>query len=145
MWNPLRIIGGAVALAVVSAWSLNIAAQQTVRTPPSLVIPSMEGADLFRFYCASCHGSEGKGDGPIAPVLVRPPSDLTTIARRNGGLFPTDRIERYVTGDREPTLAHGPGTMPVWGPIFQALDPKDSLNRIRIANVVAFVESIQAK
>ena len=35
--------------------------------------------------------------------------------------------------------------MPVWGPIFQALDPQDRMNRIRIENVVAFIESIQTK
>ena len=146
MRNPLRAIAGAcAALVCVCGWSLSIAAEQTGRTPPPLVIPSMSGDDLFRFYCASCHGREGKGDGPIAPALVQPPADLTTIARRNGGRFPSDRVERFVTGDREPTLAHGPGTMPVWGPIFQALDPQDRLNRIRIANVVAFIESIQAK
>ena len=92
-----------------------------------------------------CHGREGKGDGPVASALNRRPPDLTTIARRNGGRFPTDRVERFVTGDREPTLAHGSADMPVWGPIFQALDPQDRMNRIRIENVVAFIESIQAK
>ena len=105
----------------------------------------MAGGDLFRFYCASCHGREGKGDGPVASALNRRPPDLTTIARRNGGRFPTDRVEGFVTGNREPTLAHGSADMPVWGPIFQALDPQDRMNRIRIENVVAFIESIQTK
>lgn len=141
-----RMIGQWVAvLALVSAWDIGAAGQQTGRTPPPLLIPSMSGGDLFRFYCASCHGREGKGDGPVASALNRRPPDLTTIARRNGGRFPTDRVERFVTGDREPTLAHGPADMPVWGPIFQALDPQDRMNRIRIENVVAFIESIQTK
>ena len=139
------ILGSMVALALMGGSDLGVAAQQTGRTPPPLLIPSVAGGDLFRFYCASCHGREGKGDGPVASALNRRPPDLTTMARRNGGRFPTDRVERFVTGDREPSLAHGSADMPVWGPIFQALDPQDRMNRIRIENVVAFIESIQAK
>src|SRR4051794_35129092 len=109
------------------------------------MIPSTSGGDLFRFYCATCHGRDGKGDGPLAAALYRRPSDLTLIARRNGGQFPVGRIEQFVTGDREPTLEHGSKDMPVWGPIFQALDSHEAMNRVRIANLVAFIESIQAK
>jgi mono/diheme cytochrome c family protein len=134
-----------VALALMSALGLGVAGQQTGRTPPPLVIPSMSGGDLFRFYCASCHGRDGKGDGPVATALNRRPPDLTSIARRNSGRFPTDRVERFVTGDREPSPAHGSAEMPVWGPIFRALDPQDQMNRVRIENVVAFIESIQSK
>jgi mono/diheme cytochrome c family protein len=129
----------------MSGPGLGLAGQQTGRTPPPLLIPSLTGGDLFRFYCASCHGRQGKGDGPMVSALNRRPPDLTIIARRNGGQFPTDQVERFVTGAREPTLAHGSAEMPVWGPIFQALDPHDRMNRIRIENVVAFIESIQTR
>ena len=147
MRQSKRVIQRAlVALALISAWGLGVAGQQTTgRTPPPSLIPSMSGGDLFRFYCAPCHGREGKGDGPVAPALNRRPADLTTIAKRNAGRFPTDRMERFVTGDREPFQAHGSADMPVWGPIFQALDPQDRMNRIRIENVVAFIASIQSK
>jgi mono/diheme cytochrome c family protein len=146
MRQSTQMIGGAlVALALMSIWDLRVAGQQTGRTPPPLLIPSMAGGDLFRFYCASCHGREGRGDGPVAAALTRRPSDLATLARRNAGRFPTDRVERFVTGDREPTLAHGSADMPVWGPIFQALGPQDHMNRIRIENIVAFIETIQVK
>ena len=139
------ILGSMVALVLMGGSDLGVAGQQTGRTLPPLLIPSMAGGDIFRFYCASCHGREGKGDGPVASALNRRPPDLTTIARRNGGRFPTDRVEGFVTGNREPTVAHGSADMPVWGPIFQALDPQDRMNRIRIENVVAYIESIQAK
>jgi mono/diheme cytochrome c family protein len=146
MDNPSKVIVGAVlTLVLAGASSLQTSAHQTGRKPAPLVLQSMSGDDLFRFYCASCHGVAGKGDGPVASALNSRPPDLTIIARQNGGTFPADRVERFVRGDREPTAAHGSAAMPVWGPIFQALDPQDSLNRIRIANVVAFVESIQAK
>jgi mono/diheme cytochrome c family protein len=146
MRQSKRVIAGSiVALVLMGGANFLVAGQQTGRTPPPLLIPSMAGGDLFRFYCASCHGREGKGDGPVASALNRRPPDLTTLARRNGGRFSTDRVERFVTGDREAVLAHGSADMPVWGPIFQALDPQDRLNRIRIENVVAFIESIQVK
>lgn len=138
---------GAVVLAFVlgTAWQAGVQAQQTGRSSQPLVIPSMSGDDLFRFYCAPCHGRDGKGDGPVAAALKRAPANLTTIARRNGGSFPRERVERFVTGDRDPAVAHGSAEMPVWGPIFRALAPDDRLNRVRIENLVSFVESIQVK
>jgi len=140
------MIGGVLmTLALISRWDSGMAGQQTGGTPSVLVIPSLSGSDLFRFYCASCHGRDGTGDGPVAAALTRRPPDLTLMARRNGGRFPTDRVEGFVTGNREPTLAHGSAEMPVWGPIFKALDPHDRMNRIRIQNMVAFIESIQSK
>ena len=50
------------------------------------------GAQLFVSLCASCHGEQARGDGPVAPLLVTPPSDLTRIAQRNGGRFTADTI-----------------------------------------------------
>ena len=144
--SRVLIGAGLAVMALVSGWRVGAVGQQSLRvSTPSLVIQSVSGADLFRFYCATCHGRDGKGDGPVASALNRRPSDLTTIAQRNGGEYPTDRIESFVSGDRDPTLAHGSSEMPVWGPIFQALDPRDKVNRIRIESLVAFIESIQAK
>ena len=63
MRQSKRVIQRAlVALVLISGWDLGVTGQQTGRTPPPLLIPSMSGGDLFRFYCASCHGREGKGD-----------------------------------------------------------------------------------
>jgi mono/diheme cytochrome c family protein len=102
--------------------------------------------DLFAFYCASCHGRDGKGNGPTAPALNVKPPDLTTLAARNLGTFPKAWVESFVTGNREPLpAAHGSKDMPVWGPIFRALDPNDAANRVRIENIVGHIESIQAK
>jgi mono/diheme cytochrome c family protein len=108
------------------------------------VISSLDGRDLFQFYCAACHGPDGWGGGPVVPALnVRPP-DLTTIATRNGGTFPQTLMEVLVTGDQTaPMPAHGSKDMPVWGPIFRALAPDDRMNKIRIENIVDYLESIQ--
>ncbi|HEY3044993.1 MAG TPA: cytochrome c [Vicinamibacterales bacterium] len=113
--------------------------------PPRLVIESMTGEDSFMFYCAPCHGLSGRGEGPVAGSLKTLPPDLTALAKRNGGTFPRTDVISFVTGvsDRLPT--HGPSDMPVWGPIFRALDPSDARVKIRIENIVAFIESIQIK
>lgn len=118
--------------------------QTTGRTPRPLVIASMYGRDLFEFYCAPCHGRDGKGSGPVAPALKTVPADLTGLAARNGGAFPRARITALLAGDREAdTTAHGPKEMPVWGPIFRALDPGDTTNKVRIANIVDYLDSLQ--
>ena len=121
-------------------------AQTAGQKNPPLVIQSMYGRDLFEFYCAPCHGRNGKGDGPVAPALKNPPADLTTIARRNGGTFPSRRVESFITSDTEaPQPAHGTRVMPVWGPIFQSLDPNDTRTKVRISNLAAYIASIQLK
>jgi mono/diheme cytochrome c family protein len=106
----------------------------------------MSGRDLFEFYCASCHGRDGKGKGPVAPALKTPPPDLTTIAQRSGGIFPRARVQSLVTGDGDRlAAAHGSKEMPVWGPIFRGLDASDAVNKVRIANIVGHVEAMQPK
>jgi hypothetical protein len=82
------------------------------------------------------------GSGPAAAAL-RAASDLSAIATRNGGLFANARVEAMIAGDREMPRAHGSRDMPVWGPICRALDPNDRLNRVRIANIVEYLASIQ--
>ena len=72
------------------------------------------GAQLFLSLCASCHGAQARGDGPVAPLLDTPPSDLTRIAQRNGGRFTADTVQRFIDG-REARRAHGRKDMPVWG------------------------------
>jgi mono/diheme cytochrome c family protein len=120
--------------------------QTTGPTNPPLVISSMHGRDLFEFYCATCHGGDGKGRGPVASALRVPPPDLTRLTDRNGGGFPKTRVQAFVTGEQEAILsAHGSKDMPVWGPIFKALDPDDRMNRVRVANIVDYIEGIQVK
>jgi mono/diheme cytochrome c family protein len=121
---------------------------QTTRPPESpLMISSTRGQDLFAFYCAPCHGPGGKGDGPVAPSLRTPAADLTTIATRNGGTFPAARVESQVTGTGTTLIvSHGTREMPVWGPIFRAFDPNsDEMNKVRIANLIRYLESLQVK
>ena len=114
-----------------------------VATAPP-VMDVMYGPDLFRMYCATCHGREGKGDGPVAEALKAAPPDLTVLSRRERGVFPARQVETIITGDTA-VAAHGSKDMPTWGPIFSALDPSDARVRMRIKSLVAHVESIQQK
>ena len=83
------------------------------------------GKALFSEYCASCHGVSGNGDGPAAPALKIPPADLTTLAARNKGQFPSLRVMQAIkAGPSVP--AHGSEIMPVWGPIFLRGDNADA-------------------
>jgi len=115
------------------------------RVLPPLVIGSLAGEDSFSFYCAPCHGRAGNGDGPVAAALKTAPPDLTILARRNGGTFPTKDVIAFIVGTGRPLPAHGPGDMPVWGPIFRALEASDPRVKVRIENIVAYIESIQVR
>ncbi len=120
--------------------------QTTGRKNPDLVIVSVAGQDLFEFYCASCHGRDGKGHGSVVPALKVPPPDLTTLAQQNRGTFPAARVERVLKGEeRLSSPAHGASDMPVWGPIFKGLDNRDEVNQQRIENLIKDIGSIQAK
>jgi mono/diheme cytochrome c family protein len=136
----------AVTLFLAAGAALVAVPQTTGPRNPPLVIRSLAGHDLFAFYCATCHGRKGTGDGPVAAALKSPPPDLTLLARRNGGTFPRQRVEAFVTsGGDVLTPAHGSPDMPVWGPVFRGLDPSDALVKVRIVNVVTYIESIQVK
>ena len=71
--------------------------RSTVDISPSLANPSLVGADTYAFYCAPCHGKDGKGRGPVAGALTSLPADLTTLAARNKGVFPSARVRDFVT------------------------------------------------
>jgi mono/diheme cytochrome c family protein len=76
------------------------------------------GSDLFLRYCASCHGTDAKGNGPIAASLKRPPADLTRVAKRAGGRFDEAAVMAAIDG-RRLVAEHGSREMPVWGALFE--------------------------
>jgi mono/diheme cytochrome c family protein len=105
------------------------------------------GRDTFLRHCASCHGAEGNGDGPLAASLTRPPADLTRIAERNDGRFDERAVMKVIDGRRE-VAAHGDRDMPVWGAVFEEEGRDDpypayqSLLKSRL--LVDYLKSIQA-
>jgi mono/diheme cytochrome c family protein len=114
------------------------------RTPDQSTVLPLDGARIFRNYCASCHGVNGSGDGPVAPALKTKVPLLTTLARRNHGVFPTARVRHIIGGD-EDHAAHGSREMPVWGPIFHQLENDQDLGYVRLQNITEYLVSIQQK
>jgi len=128
--------------AVCRSTSSNPVPQSDQQYPQ--LIRSTQGRDLFRAYCASCHGSDGKGHGPAAGALKSEPPDLSLLARRNGGQFPSADVRRVITGD-DVVVSHGSRQMPIWGPIFHQIEEDVDRGNVRLDNLVKYLESIQQK
>jgi mono/diheme cytochrome c family protein len=143
--SALYMIRVVAALIVVGVSLLSIAGSaQSARTAtPALALESLTGRDSFDRYCAACHGADGRGAGPATSALKTRPADLTTLAERNGGSFPRQRIASFVEGTARPLSAHGTSDMPVWGSTFRGLESSDARVKVRLENLVAYVESLQ--
>lgn len=105
------------------------------------------GRRSYATYCASCHGKEGRGDGPVAPDLKVAPTDLTLLSARHGGTFPRERADQVIDG-RLAVRGHGTAEMPVWGLTFQVLgsdrNQEDEV-RERILDLLTFLEAVQQR
>ena len=118
-------------MIVLMAASLTLAACGEPEAPT--------GADDFATYCAACHGSSGRGDGPAALGLDRKPADLTRISARNGGAFPGTAVMAKIwgyTGSRD-----GESPMPEFGPLLQGdLVPYDGGDGIKTPTPIRLVQ-----
>jgi mono/diheme cytochrome c family protein len=102
------------------------------------------GKEMFHSYCASCHGPDGKGNGPAATALKTHPTDLTVLAKQSGGKYPSMKV---MTSIRDGALAgHGSKDMPIWGPILSSVSADDpGVVDQRVANLVAYIGTLQSK
>ncbi len=96
------------------------------------LLDSFKGPELYKAYCATCHGKDGKGGGPMAASLRIMPADLTGISARNGGTFPFLVVQKIISGEQQRPATHGTREMPVWGPIFSEVSWDQDLGRVRI-------------
>lgn len=112
------------------------------------------GKREFDTNCASCHGVDGKGNGPIGELLRRSPPDLTQLAKKNGGVFPMTRLFDVIDGGNVPS--HGTREMPVWGREFRIQDAEyyieargnyDSaaLVRARVLTLLEYINRLQVR
>jgi mono/diheme cytochrome c family protein len=134
-----RITLASLALVVASS---GIA--QTIKTVPPNPTSPTSGKEMFNEYCAVCHGQDAKGGGPAAPALKKAPADLTQLSVHNKGKFPDARVAGYIEGD-DKLEAHGTRDMPMWGSVFKSMAGGDATTRMRVANLTAYVKSLQAK
>jgi len=104
---------------------------------------SLKGSELYRAYCAACHGLDARGTGPAAAELKTKVPDLTLLARNNGGQFPGARVRQMIVGDVV-VASHGSREMPIWGPIFHYVESDMDWGDVRVANLVDYLQSIQS-
>jgi len=104
---------------------------------------TVEGAKIFQYHCAVCHGADGRGHGPDSVVLKHPVPDLTLISQRSGGKFPYERVKGIIEGNEPGLLAHGDREMPLWGPIFHEVESDQDWGEVRLDAITKHMESIQ--
>jgi mono/diheme cytochrome c family protein len=103
------------------------------------------GQEMYKAYCAVCHGTDGKGGGPAASALKVPPTDLTLLSKNNGGKFPAMKVASTIRGEAD-LPAHGSKEMPVWGSLFWSMSHgHEGEVQQRVANLTQYIESLQAK
>ena len=143
----LTMAGVAVALTPFLASSAAYAEEDTI------------GSDEYRISCMSCHGVGGHGNGPLAKFLTVKPTDLTSLAKNNGGQYPKLKAGQYpflqvyqVIDGRTAIGVHGERAMPVWGNRYLAEQPGgtssyggdyEKMVRGRILELVYYIQSIQ--
>jgi mono/diheme cytochrome c family protein len=101
-----------------------------------------KGDDLYKEFCAVCHGADGRGQGPAASALKELPTDLTLIARRNGGKFSDIHMRQVIAGDTQ-TPAHGSKDMPMWGDVFKSISANRTFAEMRVNALVDYLKKIQ--
>jgi mono/diheme cytochrome c family protein len=113
------------------------------------------GKMAYERYCAGCHGVSGKGDGPLADSLTKPPGDLTQIQTKNGGQFPSKEVFDTIDG-RKDVAAHRARAMPVWAKVFKEQEteapPCEGTKcfytkywRGRILAIITYIRTLQKK
>jgi len=131
-----------VMLATCLVLSTTAAAGRSGDPPRQPGAAPPDGAQVFRTYCASCHGLSARGDGPAAPAMRVAPPDLTAIARRNHGMFPSERVRQIIEG--KGVAAHGDRVMPVWGDVFmRKIGGRDP--HVVIGSLVHYLDTIQER
>jgi mono/diheme cytochrome c family protein len=119
--------------------------QKTIKHVPLTATSPASGQEMYKAYCATCHGTDGKGNGPAASALKVTPTDLTQLSKQNGGKFPDLKIASTIRGEAN-IPAHGTAEMPVWGQLFWDMSHgHEGEVQQRVANLTKYIESLQAK
>lgn len=132
----LALLAGLLAAGSTSAPPSAAAAEKLDKAAAA------KGRSTFERYCVSCHGPKARGDGPLAKDLRVPVPDLTTLAQRNGGTYPHDRVVRIITKGGE-VRGHGTEDMPAWGTAFRRTDGIETFVDEAIRNVSQYLWSLQ--
>jgi mono/diheme cytochrome c family protein len=139
--RPALVTAAIIVMGLASAHTVGYAGGQSGSQRTHYV-----GEPLFTTYCATCHGTSAKGDGPFAASLRKRPPDLTQLAKLNDGKFPAERVTKAIDG-RDADKPHGPSDMPVWGDAFSRTthDSDPESVRQKIEAIVKYLESLQER
>lgn len=122
--------------------ALGVAAQTIKKVPAQYTSPA-SGKDMYMNQCAACHGADAKGNGPAAPAMKTPPTDLTMLAKNNHGKFPASHVYSSIVGDLN-VPAHGSAEMPMWGNVYRSMSSGRSAEvQQRISNLTEYIKSLQ--
>lgn len=134
-----------LAICVSTAYAqqdpiIKIKYTSAAKTSPS------DAREMYAAYCAVCHGTAGKGDGPAAPAFKHSPTNLTLLTKSNGGRFPDLRVYNTLRSNNE-VPAHGNAKMPIWNNIFRQMDPSLSPTtpEIRMRALTEYIKTLQAR
>ena len=138
-----------VLVAGIKSAALFAVAQQAIpKVKPAAIQQTSiaSGEQMYTTYCATCHGATGIGNGPASSATKIPPTDLTMLSKKNGGVFPANHVVSVLQfGSENP--AHGSADMPIWGDLMLSLH-KGSANpdvhvQQRITNLTEYLKKIQ--
>jgi len=138
--------GGALAAACVAAALAAGVAPSAARAQQEEGEAPNPGRSAYFQYCASCHGVDGEGDGPLAGELRTRPTDLTRLGARFGTPLDPVRLMERIDG-RRMARAHGSSDMPVWGRKLGAQAPPSAGTEVRtrgmLLTIIDWLQSIQ--
>jgi mono/diheme cytochrome c family protein len=139
----MKFLSGALLLALCGGTLLASGGRPQGDAQAPVKQPAL-GSYLFKTYCASCHGTSARGDGALASAMTRKPANLTEIAKRQKGVFPSETVFKIIDG-RTPVRGHGGPDMPVWGDAFMRTgeNADEASVRHRIQALVDYLETIQ--
>lgn len=138
----------------LGAWTLTVVVAAPADAAPGKAIDFPSGQQLYQDHCATCHGADATGNGPMAQVLKEPPADLTGISIRAGGTFPAGQVVEIIRyggnlAGHGTMPGHGAAVMPVWGRVFSEEGGGGkgggAFSRRAVIELKRYLESIQRK
>ena len=137
----MKLISLILFIVLIFILSVNNSFAETDKSTNDVV-----GEKDFINYCASCHGSSGKGDGPIVHFLKRKPKDLSQLSKSNNGVFPFERIWGVFDGTYA-MAEHGSSEMPIWGYKFiqetQESGEPNTIAKAKALDIILYLQIIQ--
>jgi mono/diheme cytochrome c family protein len=137
--RPCSLIFPALLLLASQA---TLAQTKSIKETNAQTTNAWSGDQLYREFCAACHGTDGRGHGPAADAMRSQPTDLTLIAKHNGGRLNEVAMRMVISGETN-VPAHGTTEMPTWGNVFRSISANETFAEMRVNALVKYLQQIQ--